>query len=301
MLIFYNSRASEDAVFAPGQAIESQLKKLAERRTDIFGVGEDAAHETGIGKKIGGEEEDKASIRREEAGWDGHTVSAETVARAARAKISLEDQIQENLRQKGLMAQKDAIGPKAGSSRQVPPAAAAPPAVRAAPPIAMVPMGMPRSAMPPVNAPPPQPYFIAPQSSFAPPPGHPMMPPMPAAMMDPDEPANKRARGEDHLIPENVFAQQNPSPVTFQVVCPVMAEKSDWNLTGQAIAVTLPLNESISAVKTKIHEATGMPPGKQKLQLDPLFLKDANSLAYYNVRPGMVIMLQIKERGGRKK
>jgi hypothetical protein len=27
-------------VFAPGQAIESSLKQLAERRTDIFGVGQ---------------------------------------------------------------------------------------------------------------------------------------------------------------------------------------------------------------------------------------------------------------------
>ena len=53
--------------------------------------------------------------------------------------------------------------------------------------------------------------------------------------------------------------------------------------------------------KARLHEETGMPPGKQKLQLDALFLKDANSLAYYNVRPGSVVMLQIKERGGRKK
>ncbi len=44
-----------------------------------------------------------------------------------------------------------------------------------------------------------------------------------------------------------------------------------------------------------------MPPGKMKLQLDSIFLKDANSLAYYNFRPGMVIGLQVKERGGRKK
>ena len=51
----------------------------------------------------------------------------------------------------------------------------------------------------------------------------------------------------------------------------------------------------------RLHEETGMPPGKQKLQLEALFLKDANSLAYYNVRPGSVVMLQIKERGGRKK
>lgn len=32
-----------------------------------------------------------------------------------------------------------------------------------------------------------------------------------------------------------------------------------------------------------------------------MFLKDTNSLAFYNVPPGAVIQLQIKERGGRKK
>lgn len=32
-----------------------------------------------------------------------------------------------------------------------------------------------------------------------------------------------------------------------------------------------------------------------------LFFKDSNTLAYYNVPPGAVIQLQVKERGGRKK
>jgi len=32
-----------------------------------------------------------------------------------------------------------------------------------------------------------------------------------------------------------------------------------------------------------------------------LFFKDSNSLAYYNIMPGTVINLQLKERGGRKK
>jgi hypothetical protein len=36
-------------VFAPGQAIESSLKQLAERRTDIFGVGEERSHVIGRG------------------------------------------------------------------------------------------------------------------------------------------------------------------------------------------------------------------------------------------------------------
>jgi splicing factor 3A subunit 1 len=41
-------------LFCAGSAIEASLKQLAERRTDIFGVGDE---ETAIGKKIG--EEDK--------------------------------------------------------------------------------------------------------------------------------------------------------------------------------------------------------------------------------------------------
>lgn len=43
-----------------GSAIEASLKQLAERRTDIFGVGDE---ETAIGKKIGEEDkkEDKVS------------------------------------------------------------------------------------------------------------------------------------------------------------------------------------------------------------------------------------------------
>lgn len=54
-------RQTEDEVYAPGLDIESSLKQLAERRTDIFGV-----EETAIGKKIGEEEiqkpEEKVSI-----------------------------------------------------------------------------------------------------------------------------------------------------------------------------------------------------------------------------------------------
>jgi len=38
---------------AAGSAIEASLKQLAERRTDIFGVGDE---ETAIGKKIGEED-----------------------------------------------------------------------------------------------------------------------------------------------------------------------------------------------------------------------------------------------------
>ena len=48
-------------------------------------------------------------------------------------------------------------------------------------------------------------------------------------------------------------------------------------------------------------EATTMPIGKQKLQVDGIFTKDSNSLAFYNVNNGAEILLSQKERGGRKK
>lgn len=51
-------------VYCSGAAIEASLKQLAERRTDIFGVG---VEETAIGKKIGEEEtrkDDKVKINK---------------------------------------------------------------------------------------------------------------------------------------------------------------------------------------------------------------------------------------------
>ncbi|KAG8321702.1 splicing factor 3a, subunit 1 [Homalodisca vitripennis] len=53
-------KLNQETVYAPGSAIEASLKQLAERRTDIFGVGDE---ETAIGKKIG--EEDKKEDKNE--------------------------------------------------------------------------------------------------------------------------------------------------------------------------------------------------------------------------------------------
>lgn len=86
-----------------------------------------------------------------------------------------------------------------------------------------------------------------------------------------------------------------------KVLVPMTQEKPEWKLNGQMISMVLPLTDSVAVVKSKVHEETGMPPGKQKIHLEGLFLKDSNSLAYYNLLPGTILQLQIKERGGRKK
>lgn len=100
-------KLNQDNVYAVGTAIEASLKQLAERRTDIFGVGDE---ETVIGKKLGEEETKKD----ERVTWDGHTSSVEAATRAARANITLEDQIHQIHKVKGLIPdeEKEKIGPK---------------------------------------------------------------------------------------------------------------------------------------------------------------------------------------------
>lgn len=138
-----------------------------------------------------------------------------------------------------------------------------------------------------------------------PPPVKPTPPPPPAPTRPPtdadDEPPSKRARTEDQLIPEHEFLSQNKGPVTFQVQVPNMLDKSEWKLGGQSFTITLPLTDTVSVIKAKMYDELGMPAGKQKLQLDGMFMKDSNTLAYYNFTPKCAVQLQVKERGGRKK
>ncbi|XP_050506263.1 splicing factor 3A subunit 1 isoform X2 [Diabrotica virgifera virgifera] len=325
-------KMNQETVYAAGSAIDASLKLLAERRTDIFGVGDE---ETAIGKKIG--EED---VRKDEkVTWDGHTSSVEAATRAARANITLEEQIHQIHKVKGLLPdeEKEKIGPKNIGSKSgkiniqsvittKPPTSLQPkPPVSliqtqatasliSVPPQPMLPpqppiMMMSATSMPPIRpppimmtGPPPIPGFpVAPMSS-------PMGPPMNLSPMKhqaeaphEDEPSNKKMRNEDSLIPEKLFLARHQSQVAIKISIPHMPEKSEWKLTGKMISWTVPLAESVANLKAKLQEETNMPPAKQKLFFDGMFFKDSNSLAYYNVTTGSIIQLQIKERGGRKK
>jgi len=271
-----SAKANEEVVFAPGQSIESSLKQLAERRTDIFGVGEEAAQETAIGQKMGEEEK----IAGEKVTWDGHSSSAEAAARAARANISLDDQIAQIHRQKGLI-------PDQQDTKTV--VVAAPP--QPAPVQQMVP--------PMIVGVPMRPAMVVPTPVFVP--TRQMAPVYIPQSVDEDEPSSKRQRTEENLIPEGEFLARNISPVSFKVIVPQMPDKPEWKLEGQMLTLTLQLTDTVNTIKQRIMEELGMPQGKQKLQHENIFLKDANSLAYYNITPGTMLNLQLKERGGRKK
>jgi len=133
-----------------------------------------------------------------------------------------------------------------------------------------------------------------------PPPGMPGPPHM-RPMMHDEEPPNKKQKTEEDLISEEEFMRRNKGPVLFRVAIPNMPDKPEFKLNGQLLAFTLPLTDSISVIKAKLHEELGMPAGKQKLQYDGLFVKDSNTLAFYNFTKGAIVHLQLKERGGRKK
>lgn len=173
-------------------------------------------------------------------------------------------------------------------------------------------LGMPQPGFPPFGVGPggmPRPPLLNPMGGHGPPPPMPLMNPgpppggmmsMPMPPMEPeDEPLSKKAKSaEDALIPEGQFLASNASPTTFNVAVP---DKPELNLNGQLIPFTMALTESISILKAKINEATGLAPGKQKLSKDGLFFKDQNSLAFYNVGDSVIVQLSLKERGGRKK
>ena len=84
-------------MFAPGKAIESSLKNLAERRTDIFGVGEDAATEAEIGKKLGDDTEDEAvhQIENPDIPRDNNTLSGEAVEGEDFEDVPFDEDIEE--------------------------------------------------------------------------------------------------------------------------------------------------------------------------------------------------------------
>jgi len=176
------------------------------------------------------------------------------------------------------------------------------PAVPAAPLMSMPLPGMVPGMPMPIHMPygmPPMPGMVPGMYGYGAPPGM-HQPPPPE-----DEPNAKRQKLEEaNLIPESKFLEDYPSPVDLIIQVPLapQGEKNEWNFQGQQIPMVLPPTATIGAVKEKIKEVLNMPPNKQKLKGPHIsILKDTQSLAYYNVTPGTMLVLGIKERGGRKK
>ncbi|CAG4933737.1 unnamed protein product [Parnassius apollo] len=103
------------------------------------------------------------------------------------------------------------------------------------------------------------------------------------------------------MEPETTWLARHPGSAPLQVSIPSVPERSEWRLDGRMLPLNITLSTTAGELKALLQRATNMPTAKQKLHYEGLFFKDTNSLAYYNVPPGAVIHLQVKERGGRKK
>lgn len=105
-------RQEEDPTNASGTEISRNIAKLAERRTDIFGVGAQGAEQTIIGKKLG-EEERTLQKNDPRTIWDGQQSTIDHTTRLAQQHVTIEQQIQEIHRQHGFSADANkGLGPK---------------------------------------------------------------------------------------------------------------------------------------------------------------------------------------------
>lgn len=107
-------RQEEDPTNASGTEISRNIAKLAERRTDIFGVGEKGAEQTIIGKKLG--EEERTLPRADpKTIWDGQQSTIDATTRLAQQQVTIESQIQEIHKQQGFISEATkGMGPRPG-------------------------------------------------------------------------------------------------------------------------------------------------------------------------------------------
>lgn len=71
-----------------------------------------------------------------------------------------------------------------------------------------------------------------------------------------------------HMTTHNFTFLCAQSPITIQVQIPSVNDKSEWKLNGQTIAVSLSLSDTVTNLKAKIQDETGMPPAKQKISYE---------------------------------
>ncbi|XP_044978530.1 probable splicing factor 3A subunit 1 [Hordeum vulgare subsp. vulgare] len=160
--------------------------------------------------------------------------------------------------------------------------------------------GPPRFPMPPPPHMQNMPTMVNPIGIPQPPPPLPPQPPAEEQPPLPEEPEPKRQRTDDaSLIPAEQFLAQHPGPARISVSVPNLDE---GNLRGQVLEISVQsLSDTIGSLKEQVAGELQLPANKQKLSVRTSFLKDNLSLAYYNVGPGVVINLALRERGGRKK
>lgn len=250
-------RHDEDITNASGTEISRNIAKLAERRTDIFGVGEKGAEQTIIGKKLG--EEERTMPRSDpKTIWDGQqsTIDATTRA-AAQQQMSIDQQIQEIQRQHGFQSDltKERIGPKGVVFDIVQmPTLDSTPTIKLPPPTTVggsiakvISMPVNPSGIPPIMPPmgmsniPIIPQIVVPNNPFHPPSSH------STALFGiqpslEDGPPNKRLRPEDNLESEAEWLKKVNGTININIPTPMTQE---WDLNGKTYQILTDITSSV--------------------------------------------------------
>lgn len=143
---------------------------------------------------------------------------------------------------------------------------------------------------PAIPPPPPPPNAVVP----------PTQPPMP---LPSEEPAATTTTTTNEPLSEQDFCASLESPtVNLTIQVPNESSNASWNFNGQSISLSVDVMSKIKAVKTELQSHLGgMPTNKMQLKDEKAgFLKDASTLAHYNIGPSGTLELKTKTRGKRK-
>eukprot|EP00177_Eucheuma_denticulatum_P006712 GFKZ01012201.1.p1 GENE.GFKZ01012201.1~~GFKZ01012201.1.p1 ORF type:complete len:737 (-),score=107.94 GFKZ01012201.1:156-2366(-) len=97
------------------------------------------------------------------------------------------------------------------------------------------------------------------------------------------------------------WIKQNGASSVVRIRVPVHGGK-EWKLEGQEIEMSAKLKSTVGKLKAAVAKFTKLPAKKQKLMIEGVgFLKDGLTLADYNIADGTVVVLEVKERGGKRR
>lgn len=97
------------------------------------------------------------------------------------------------------------------------------------------------------------------------------------------------------------WIRKNGATSVVRIRVPVHGGR-EWKLEGQEIEMSAKLKSSVGKLKAAVAKFTKLPAKKQKLMIEGVgFLKDGLSLADYNIADGTVVVLEVKERGGKRR
>uniref|UniRef100_A0A8R1DE60 Ubiquitin-like domain-containing protein n=1 Tax=Caenorhabditis japonica TaxID=281687 RepID=A0A8R1DE60_CAEJA len=111
-------------------------------------------------------------------------------------------------------------------------------------------------------------------------------------------PPAKRQKTEEDLEPEEEWLKKISGQIEIVVQLP---QAADHGMDGSLVQFNVNAAAPLSELKQQIQDRYGMMASKQKLVCDGFFMKDNLSSAFYNLTNRSLVILQVRERGGKKK